>query len=25
ITATETVFKGYDEPSTRVCLSYGSC
>lgn len=25
MTETETWFKGYDEPSTRVCLSYGSC
>lgn len=25
ITHTETWFKGYDEASTRVCLSYGSC
>ncbi|MCW2729603.1 MAG: Uncharacterized protein JWR13_419 [Mycobacterium sp.] len=25
INATGTIFKGYDEPSTRVCLSYGSC
>ena len=25
ITPTGTWFKGYDEPSTRICLSYGSC